>query len=211
MREDKTTFPILELPAELRNRIYEYTLTEPEPIELPQRNPANAKGVSAKERKEDRKVPCLKEPPLLSTCRQIRRESLGIYFSCNIFEGFCINHCVSFLSNLSDEKLGMIRAVRLWWEGTAWKENKAMPEGMRDVLESLEEAKEEVGRGGLLRDSALFVPVMIGSEIGRVEFLNGGREVFIHPQVEPEVVWSNAPAEDFEWVGHMFRLKVREQ
>ncbi|KAK4626902.1 hypothetical protein CLAFUW4_05047 [Fulvia fulva] len=61
----KTSPRLLTLPAEIRNRIYEYALIEHPNILI---------------------TPAIREPPLLSANRQIRTEALGIYYSnLNIF------------------------------------------------------------------------------------------------------------------------------
>lgn len=57
---------LLELSGELRNRIYEYTLCEEEPITIDRYN--------------------LEEPPLLLACKQIREEASSIYYGENDFE-----------------------------------------------------------------------------------------------------------------------------
>lgn len=53
------------IPAELRNRIYEYALSEPTPIEV---------------------TGDLKQPPLLSACRLIRAEAKQLWYAINGFE-----------------------------------------------------------------------------------------------------------------------------
>lgn len=59
---------LLSLPPEMRNRIYRYVLLETEPIRTtPSRTPPP-------------------QPGLLSTCRQIRKESLDIYYQENKFK-----------------------------------------------------------------------------------------------------------------------------
>jgi hypothetical protein len=56
--------PLLELPAELRNRIYEYAVAERRKIVVDN-------GVS--------------EPPLTLVCKQVRQESIPIYYTNNKF------------------------------------------------------------------------------------------------------------------------------
>ncbi|KAK5137726.1 hypothetical protein LTR08_007297 [Meristemomyces frigidus] len=58
--------PLLALAPELRNRIYHYTLLSDAPIDT------NCKDAS-------------KEPALLATCHQVRKEATGIYYSENTF------------------------------------------------------------------------------------------------------------------------------
>jgi len=57
---------LLSIPSELRNRIYGYALLEPKGITI---SPGNTQ----------------QQPAILRTCRQIRREAIGIYYSDNNF------------------------------------------------------------------------------------------------------------------------------
>lgn len=60
---------LLNLPGELRNHIYEMVVVEPDRVEITSEGPG--------------------EPPLLRTCRQIRREAGSLYYRSNIF-AFCL-------------------------------------------------------------------------------------------------------------------------
>lgn len=61
--------PLLELPAELRNRIYEYTLGSLNTVWI-NRKPEKLEAAQK-----------LQFPPLLQTCRQIRTEASGLWYS----------------------------------------------------------------------------------------------------------------------------------
>ena len=63
----------LDLPAELRNRIYRLTLLETQKIVISDHHKA-------------------KEPGLLSACRQIRQETLTLYYHENVFNILIENH-----------------------------------------------------------------------------------------------------------------------
>lgn len=65
--------PLLELPAELRNRIYEYVLGPPNRMRI---DSSSARYSSACK---------LQFPPLLRTCQQIRAEASGIWYSSTTF------------------------------------------------------------------------------------------------------------------------------
>lgn len=68
--------PLLHLPPELRNRIYEYALAETEVLRL-------TKMVGEVD---------FASPGLLATCRQIRGEAKGVYLAENSFmirSGLC--------------------------------------------------------------------------------------------------------------------------
>lgn len=66
MAEDgDTPFRFSDLPPELRNRIYKHALVDEEPVCIT---------TSGYDR-----------PPLVSTCRQIRKEAIEIYYAGNVF------------------------------------------------------------------------------------------------------------------------------
>ncbi|KAK4613901.1 hypothetical protein CLAFUW4_09311 [Fulvia fulva] len=60
-----TTCKLLELPAELRNKIYRYSICEKDGIEVPRTG--------------------REQPGLTRTCKQIRKEATAIYYLENIF------------------------------------------------------------------------------------------------------------------------------
>ena len=67
LNDDTPRCKFIELPAELRNRIYRLALLEPDAIKI-----------------NDSSTP--QEPSLLSACRQIRQEAISIYYGENHFE-----------------------------------------------------------------------------------------------------------------------------
>lgn len=74
---------LLELPAELRERIFEYAVTEPNAIDT------YSGRVKDKKRKEGKRPPIFRHrnwtPRLAATCRQLRDEVLPVYFRSNTF------------------------------------------------------------------------------------------------------------------------------
>ena len=79
-RTANTCYTFLSLPAELRNGIYELALIEVPMI--PERSILAYTTRPSYERPQ-------KEPALTMTCRQIRRETLKIFYERNIFEFRC--------------------------------------------------------------------------------------------------------------------------
>lgn len=78
---------LLDLPAELRTMIFEYTAIQETPIELPLRSKYGICSIPSIEK-------CNVQPALALTCRQARMEVLPIYYSKNIFR-FCIRPCTT--------------------------------------------------------------------------------------------------------------------
>ena len=76
--DSKTIFPFLQLSAELRNRIYELALVHPQTKYVPCRCPWSEIGIDSTE------APVC-QPPLTRLCRQIRNESLPVYYGNNVF------------------------------------------------------------------------------------------------------------------------------
>ena len=72
---------LVRLPAELRNSIYAFTLTETHPIRVRSKVIAFRRGT--KRLRRHKAEPAV--PALLATCRQIRAEALPIYYGDNIF------------------------------------------------------------------------------------------------------------------------------
>lgn len=87
-----TTSKFLDLPAELRNWIYELALVKRDgPIDIPPRR---------------------NEPALLMVNRQIRKETRAIFWSGNIFQCRDIFDALEFLHQSDNEKTSLLRAVR---------------------------------------------------------------------------------------------------
>ena len=74
--------PLLQLPAELRNEIWQLALVRDEPIRI------FHPGMGAR-----------LEPALLATCKQIRNEAQDMLYSENTFEGHCSIEAIRSLPN----------------------------------------------------------------------------------------------------------------
>lgn len=79
--------PLLALPAELRNRIYEFAIVESTPIDMVMRKRTGSDA----------------QPGLTRTCRQIRQETLQMFFQDNVFRFDCDN-------DLDTEQQGILSA-----------------------------------------------------------------------------------------------------
>jgi predicted membrane protein len=76
-----------KLPPELRNKIYEFVVTQPRRVRLPRKRPEDRVSDWYGENKSAR-AECLQKfeiPALARTCKLLRRESLGVYYSVNEF------------------------------------------------------------------------------------------------------------------------------
>lgn len=75
---------LLHLPAELRERIYEYVVTEPNALDT-----YSGRVKDKKKKKQGKRPPLFRHrnwtPSLAAACRQLRDEVLPVYFSCNTF------------------------------------------------------------------------------------------------------------------------------
>lgn len=128
---------VLQLPAELRNRIYELALTN--------RKPANL------EKQHKTQYGTAFEPALLLTCRQLRAEALTIFFGRNISYTWHHRTSITFLKRMAPEKLKMIKELRILGLPGGWPE---APTGKRVQLRSYECDLEELGvriRKGVVR------------------------------------------------------------
>lgn len=69
--------PLLTLPAEIRNRIYEFALINIDPLATaPQSNIIHASSSAI-------------QPGLTRSCRQVRNETLKMFYTCNTFLLYC--------------------------------------------------------------------------------------------------------------------------
>lgn len=80
--DSNTTSPLLALPAELRNRIYELVLIKEVCIEV---IIYCIDGCIIKELQSQHLANRVQQPPLTRTCRQLREESLSIFYTGNVF------------------------------------------------------------------------------------------------------------------------------
>ncbi|KAK4544940.1 hypothetical protein LTR36_003845 [Oleoguttula mirabilis] len=149
-RTKQTSF--LDLPAELRNDIYHLALTHDT--------------VTVTDR--------LIEPALLSTTRQIRRETLPIFYGANTFEA----PYPPFMMDLSADKISMLRAVRAVHPSFAVKlQGRASHRSIEGIAKNVGYIRERVyrlvevhGKGSLKRD-VLLVPLMPGVAGERIEWM----------------------------------------
>lgn len=88
-------FRFLDLPPELRNRIYEYCVTSPDDLLLP---------AACRHSSEPQAV----QPPITRTCRQVRGEALPLFNQLNVFRAHIhrcdFSHMISYLDTLKDCK-----------------------------------------------------------------------------------------------------------
>jgi len=87
-----------QLPAEIRNLTYDHALSEAKPIN----------------------IFTARSPALARTCGQIHRESLGIFYSSNVFIATiyesidsCFNEIKDWLTNVVGENCRHLRKIRL--------------------------------------------------------------------------------------------------
>ncbi|KAK5111943.1 hypothetical protein LTR85_011690 [Meristemomyces frigidus] len=102
--------PLLTLPAELRNSIWEYVAAEPDRILV---------------------TPSLVLPPWLSTCKQIRQEAQKLWYTSNTFQfviidldtslvsAWCLHTCSRSINGLSPVILNIFESHN-WTNLVAW-------------------------------------------------------------------------------------------
>ncbi|CAK3928322.1 Hypothetical predicted protein [Lecanosticta acicola] len=85
---------LLSLAAELRNKIWEYAVTDASPLCFCQAN-----------------MSAVKQPPLTLANRQIRHEALPFFYTCNVFQGPSTNEITTFLSNLLPAQVHLVQYI----------------------------------------------------------------------------------------------------
>lgn len=145
-----------DLPAELRNRIYYFALVQDEPLQL-------ISQVYCKT------APTFREPGLLSANRQIRSESLSIFYAQNVIqakvEALGEDHALlvyAWLDGLSDKTLTMLQTIWLYDKGDTdkwveWDVEYWARGASRRWLEQLCERVQGYARRGLSKN-AIHVP-----------------------------------------------------
>lgn len=109
---DQSVSRLLALPAELRNKIYHFSLVDEDEIFITSE---------------------LKPPSLLSTCRQVRNEALQIYYFANSFAheikncdarlyGKFVKHVLRPIGVYSDSRWGYM----CYLDGADWEESHAL-------------------------------------------------------------------------------------
>jgi hypothetical protein len=152
----------LQLPAELRNRIYELILIQDEEIDaatwcrLPH-SPRCLPGGS---------IPSFRsliihgfEPALLSTCKQVRKEGLPIFYGQNTFFGGPGESTIwlNWLQKLSPLKRGLVKNIKLRFRVIWGRPGDDGPTSERGrVTPVLEEYLEEARRS--LRAKGIVIP-----------------------------------------------------
>lgn len=89
---------LLDLPAELRNNIWEYALSDPEPIRLTW---SMVSGLSR-----------VKQPALTAVSRQVRTESLAIFYHSNVFQAIRFSSITEFLRSLDQKQVKHLHHLR---------------------------------------------------------------------------------------------------
>ena len=108
----------LDLPAEIRNRIYEHALPQDAMLLLP--------GACTHQ-----SVTSAVQPALTRVCRQVRAEALPVFYAENCFVAhvhrFDVGHFIHFMTAIGQEKRSMIRKVILY---LASQENAGCGQGL---------------------------------------------------------------------------------
>ncbi|KAF2793885.1 hypothetical protein K505DRAFT_305038 [Melanomma pulvis-pyrius CBS 109.77] len=112
-------FRILDLPAEMRNRIYRYILVLQGPINPSKRIPTThyraGTNLSSSVLYRRGPAPC-SSLALLQTNKQTYSEAVGIYYGHNSFVFYFPNQLMMFLISISEERKKYIERVTLWYK-----------------------------------------------------------------------------------------------
>ncbi|KAK4949028.1 hypothetical protein LTR10_012401 [Elasticomyces elasticus] len=140
----KTTRPIsfMDLPAELRLQIYEDVL-------VPQNNARQIQYLDRPHRTCS--YAQVREPPLLFISRQVREESLNVFYGSNHFYCPTPATLTCWLLHLSDKKRALIRHVR----GFALVEDVSMEQALRMAREKASGMELSLSRAGIRLESGV--------------------------------------------------------
>lgn len=137
--------PLLNLPAELRNRIYELTLVKGEPVKilqilLPQQSSVRRSHTARTmmQMKAENKD-LAREPALLHTCQQVRNEATAIYYGGNTFYVRDKATLLNWSHAIGETKWAMLRRVQGFFEAC----NKGATMSYASLLISLKDLEYE--------------------------------------------------------------------
>lgn len=135
---------LLALSPELRNQIYYLALVEPTPLHLNNPSPTEKPG-------GDRHYsPTAVQPSLLRTCRQIRSESLPVFYGNNAFQiygGYLL--IARWWKALSERDQGFIKDIRRITESGPWNSEEPAVLAANRLETMLEDAGAVIHRGVL--------------------------------------------------------------
>ncbi|GAB7364779.1 hypothetical protein MBLNU230_g5577t1 [Neophaeotheca triangularis] len=162
--------PFNKLPPEIRNIIWELTVTSPTDIDVTNsqdyrkgHEPSRSQRINYRTlfqpSKHSKKMTAdRQQPPLTLSCRQIRNESLGLYYSANTFihmlivpfyapdfldrTGAPLKRLTTWLKAIHPVNLPALRKIKItlpgsWctWPGDPWKKNHE--EGLKSLFTAL--------------------------------------------------------------------------
>ena len=158
--------PLLDLPAELRNNIYELVLEDGAPQKFclcrrrrPWKNgPRHWHGCSARKK--------YKRPPLLSVCRQIMKEAGSIWYGQIQLRTILIDELKDFLSAIREENAVKLRLV---------------------IMEGIPDLPSAIMRAAACEDRWMGDGITLREGVLKVSFRYRGQEVIAsNPQEEVE-------------------------
>lgn len=152
---DISDLPLLNLPPELRNRIYQAVLTENGPVFLRKHGYGRANW---------------RPPALLATCRTIRREASSFYYNTNVFlvntlgAGNCDDLVIAWLSKL--ETRNRLQLQKIYLDNKLYFSN--------EIVSRLEDCSSVLANAGIpVPDGVLYVEIY-GERGAGVEERYGG-------------------------------------
>jgi len=110
----QSTFRFLDLPPELRNKVYALVLSSPGPI-VPSQRPPISSYVDGKP-SEDPNLAPHSTLALLQANKQINDEAVGIYYRSNAFVFFYPIHSMQFLETIGLKRRSFITNITLWYK-----------------------------------------------------------------------------------------------
>ena len=155
---EKKSISFLDLPAEIRNEIYSVALK------------GKRWAIPIRRDNSGTLAPAVQEPALLAVSRQIRNESIDIFYGSNDFRTYDI---YKFLDQLSSEKIARLRALHafdsLFKEATLERDGEVERVSSTwlkdDVCYHANEIGARYGPVGLRKDAVL-VPMYTTKEVG---------------------------------------------
>lgn len=168
--------PLLQLPAELRSKIFSLALSEDEPVNIGVFARQKLKSSPSFTGPQESRIPAsvnlssnpllnLQESGLLATSREIRNEALAIHYGINTFRFANGAAAVLFLRQLGPKRISMLRSIQVVPQAVRVRAlltdsvTDEKPPELQQIYGLLSQVVK--AGGGSLRKDALLIPQLV--------------------------------------------------
>jgi hypothetical protein len=207
------TFRILDLPAELRNKIYHCILVHRGSINPSRRTPTthHRAGATLAERSLYRSgvapSSCL---ALLQTNKQVYAEAKGIFYAQNSFVFYYPNQLMLFMYSIREERRQYIERVSLWYKNQLQGDIDSIDTNLAALMQLKNLKRFELVLDDSVTDSLAIPGISFPGEDMLKEIAKGGLEIVVRSQALDYYFWRRGRDKTYE-NGHLSRMKSHKK